>query len=210
MNKKGIIQAGCLFLMTVFLVALFFVGYHYGKSGSQSEIVTVGQKNASQQESTEEILAQGAEYVLESNHLDTDTMDTQTTTLPVEFIGLSKGEVIDYITSHKEQFQGKDEEIKNISMVSFSKDMLVLRKDVIENIAIREAVRKYESNQLYHYYMVLEDGYLVVYKQDKTTLFLETGICEDELDENDKDQLLQGVGVKNVSELYRCLEGYTS
>ncbi len=58
--------------------------------------------------------------------------------------------------------------------------------------------------------MVLEDGAIVVYKQDKTTVFLETGIQDEELDENDKELLLQGIGVKNISELYRYLEGFTS
>ena len=58
--------------------------------------------------------------------------------------------------------------------------------------------------------MVLEDGAIVVYKQDKTTVFLETGIKDEELDENDKELLLQGIGVKNISELYRYLEGFTS
>ena len=109
-----------------------------------------------------------------------------------------------------EQFQEKGEEVKNISMISFSHDTLVLRKDVTDSIAISETIKKYQNDNPYNYYMVLEDGYLIVYKQDKTTVFLETGIREDELDETDRAQLLQGVGVKNISELYRYLEGYTS
>ena len=119
--------------------------------------------------------------MLESHNLDDDKITAKTENVPVELIGLSKKEVIDYITSHMEQFQEKGEEVK-----------------------------KYQNDNPYNYYMVLEDGYLTVYKQDKTTVFLETGIREDELDETDRAQLLQGVGVKNISELYRYLEGYTS
>ena len=116
----------------------------------------------------------------------------------------------DIFKLNMEQFQEKGEEVKNISMISFSHDTLVLRKDVTDSIAISETIKKYQNDNPYNYYMVLEDGYLIVYKQDKTTVFLETGIREDELDETDRAQLLQGVGVKNISELYRYLEGYTS
>ena len=126
---------------------------------------------------------------------------------------MTTGELADAVQAchiSMEQFQEKGEEVKNISMISFSHDTLVLRKDVTDSIAISETIKKYQNDNPYNYYMVLEDGYLIVYKQDKTTVFLETGIREDELDETDRAQLLQGVGVKNISELYRYLEGYTS
>lgn len=211
MNRNVIKQVTCLLMMGAFLVFLYFMGYRYGSNIGEDEIVTLSSEPARLQgETSEELLDNSTEYVLESHDLDSDKRNTESGHIPVEFIGLSKSEVIDYITSHKEQFQDKGEEIKNISMISFSQDMLVLRKDITQSVEISETVKKYENDNQYNYYMVLEDGYIVVYKQDKTTVFLETGISKDELDESDRSQLLQGVGVKNISELYRCLEGYTS
>ncbi len=200
-----------ILLMGIILVVLFFLGYQYGSHLGDTEIVTItGETDISMGETKDEILTIDAEYVMESHDLESDDIRTESERLPVEFIGLSRSEVIDYISSHKKSFQEEGEEIQNISMISFSPDMLVLRKDVTKSLEISETVHQYENDVQYHYYMVLEDGYLVVYKKDKTTLFLETGITEDELDEMDREQLVQGIGVKNISELYRYLEGFTS
>ena len=211
MKNKLVKQTAIVVVMGLCLVFLFYAGYRYGGSLDNDEIITLADGTSYMQgETKEELIDHDTEYVLESHNLDDDKITAKTENVPVELIGLSKKEVIDYITSHMEQFQEKGEEVKNISMISFSHDTLVLRKDVTDSIAISETIKKYQNDNPYNYYMVLEDGYLIVYKQDKTTVFLETGIHEDELDETDRAQLLQGVGVKNISELYRYLEGYTS
>lgn len=211
MKNKLVKQTAIVVVMGLCLVFLFYAGYRYGGSLDNDEIITLADGTSYMQgETKEELIDHDTEYVLESHNLDDDKITAKTENVPVELIGLSKKEVIDYITSHMEQFQKKGEEVKNISMISFSHDTLVLRKDVTDSIAISETIKKYQNDNPYNYYMVLEDGYLIVYKQDKTTVFLETGIREDELDETDRAQLLQGVGVKNISELYRYLEGYTS
>ena len=211
MKNKLVKQTAIVVVMGLCLVFLFYAGYRYGGSLDNDEIITLADGTSYMQgETKEELIDHDTEYVLESHNLDDDKITAKTENVPVELIGLSKKEVIDYITSHMEQFQEKGEEVKNISMISFSHDTLVLRKDVTDSIAISATIKKYQNDNPYNYYMVLEDGYLIVYKQDKTTVFLETGICEDELDETDRAQLLQGVGVKNISELYRYLEGYTS
>lgn len=211
MKNKLVKQTAIVVVMGLCLAFLFYAGYRYGGSLDNDEIITLADGTSYMQgETKEELIDHDTEYVLESHNLDDDKITAKTENVPVELIGLSKKEVIDYITSHMEQFQEKGEEVKNISMISFSHDTLVLRKDVTDSIAISETIKKYQNDNPYNYYMVLEDGYLIVYKQDKTTVFLETGIREDELDETDRAQLLQGVGVKNISELYRYLEGYTS
>ncbi len=211
MKNKLVKQTAIVVVMGLCLVFLFYAGYRYGGSLDNDEIITLADGTSYMRgETKEELIDHDTEYVMESHNLDDDKITAKTENVPVELIGLSKKEVIDYITSHMEQFQEKGEEVKNISMISFSHDTLVLRKDVTDSIAISETIKKYQNDNPYNYYMVLEDGYLTVYKQDKTTVFLETGIREDELDETDRAQLLQGVGVKNISELYRYLEGYTS
>lgn len=211
MRKDIIKQIIWFFGLALMLVGLYLTGYHYGSQigENENEIETVGIRSI-QGETNEEILDKNTEYIIESHNLENDSLKTESMSIPVEFIGLSKSEVIDYITSHDQQFQEEGEEIQNISMISFSHDMLVLRKDVTKSMAISETVKKYENDNPYNYYMVLENGCIIVYKSDKMTVFLETGIKEEELDENDKELLLQGIGVKNISELYRYLEGFTS
>lgn len=211
MNKNILKQIFCLIFMGAFLVIIYFAGYRYADKMEESEIKAPLETEKLPEGSTdEEILDKKAELIIESRNLETDDLETDSEKLPVDLIGLSKSEVIDYITSHSVQFQESDETIKNISMISFSRDTLVIRKDVVESVEISETVRKNESEVLYNYYLVLENECIVVYKQDKTTVFLETGITVEDLDDDEKELLKQGIGVKNISELYRYLEGYTS
>lgn len=210
MKKDVIKQLTVVTVISVLLVLLFAGGYYYGSKIDNNELVTIkAEEHLPEGITAEELLDSDTEYVLESHDLDSDEISYKTEKLPVEFIGLAKNDVIDYITSHKEQFQEKNEEIQNVSMISFSNDTLVLRKDVTESMEISETVT-YFSEEAYHYYIVLEEGTLVVYKQDKTTVFLETGITVEDLEEEEREQLTRGIGIKNISELYRYLEGYTS
>lgn len=210
MNRSVLKQLLVLFVLGILIVVLFVAGYHYGKEIPGGE-VTVAEDDVvfPEGETDEELLEQDAALVIETYDLDKDELAAEEMQLPVEFIGLTKSDVIDFITCHKEQFQEEDEEIKNISMISFDYDRLVLRKEVTKAVKVSDIITP-NQDVTYHYYMVIESGYLVVYKQDKTTVFLETGISRDDLNEEDVEMLLKGIGVKNISELYRYLESYTS
>lgn len=62
----------------------------------------------------------------------------------------------------------------------------------------------------YRYILYARDGFLVVYEQDGTTVLLETHIPLDELPEETKALLVDGIYVKDESELYDLLESYSS
>lgn len=210
MNRSFLKQLLVLLILGIFVMILFIAGYHYGREIPGGEIdIAEDSVVFPEGETDEPLLEQEAVCVIESYDLDKDELTAEEMRLPVEFIGLTKRDVIDYITSHKELFQEEDEEIKNISMISFEHDRLVLRKEVTKAVSVSDIIIPNE-NIAYHYYMVIEAGYLVVYKQDKTTVFLETGISREDLSEDDVKMLLEGIGVKNISELYRYLESYTS
>lgn len=70
-----------------------------------------------------------------------------------------------------------------------------------------------ESMQIqkaYRYILYAKDGFLVVYEQDGTTVLLETHIPVDELPEETKALLADGIYVEDESELYDLLESYSS
>ena len=205
MKNNLVKQTAIVVVMGLCLVFLFYAGYRYGGSLDNDEIITLADGTSYMQgETKEELIDHDTEYVV----MYDATGVRRETGKQAKLLNMIMEQ--DIFKLNMEQFQEKGEEVKNISMISFSHDTLVLRKDVTDSIAISETIKKYQNDNPYNYYMVLEDGYLIVYKQDKTTVFLETGIREDELDETDRAQLLQGVGVKNISELYRYLDGYTS
>lgn len=70
-----------------------------------------------------------------------------------------------------------------------------------------------ESMQIqkaYRYILRAKDDFLVVYEQDGTTVLLETHIHIDELSDETKALLSDGIYVENESELYDLLESYSS
>ena len=101
MKNKLVKQTAIVVVMGLCLVFLFYAGYRYGGSLDNDEIITLADGTSYMQgETKEELIDHDTEYVLESHNLDDDKITAKTENVPVELIGLSKKEVIDYITSH--------------------------------------------------------------------------------------------------------------
>ena len=60
------------------------------------------------------------------------------------------------------------------------------------------------------YYIYERNGYVVIYKNDKTTPYEYTNILFEELPEMLKQEIQNGKYLKNEEELYGFLENYTS
>lgn len=70
-----------------------------------------------------------------------------------------------------------------------------------------------ESNlelDAYQYILVEEDGQIIVYKSDNTTLYLETGIRIEDLPEEERNRIESGIRFENEQELFDFLESYSS
>lgn len=60
------------------------------------------------------------------------------------------------------------------------------------------------------YYLMVEDGKIVVMEEDKRTVYLSTDIYADALSDSLKQELIQGKFIHSMDELYGFLESYTS
>lgn len=67
-----------------------------------------------------------------------------------------------------------------------------------------------QVQKAYRYILRAKDEFLVVYEQDGTTVLLETHIHIDELSDETKALLSDGIYVEDESELYDLLESYSS
>lgn len=108
--------------------------------------------------------------------------------VPEEYLGLTREELISLL---KESDDGR-------SLVSFSSARLVIRSG--------EAV----DPEDYRFLLVLEEGYLKIYYSDKSDVYMDTYLTEDEIPKSEVDVLKSGYYVKGVSELYDYLESITS
>lgn len=66
------------------------------------------------------------------------------------------------------------------------------------------------NDTVYKYYICAENNYIVVYKEDRKTVYMDTGISIDSIDPEDADMIENGIPVEDITTLYRYLESYTS
>lgn len=194
-------------LAGVLFIGMYVFGYKLAQSW-ESEIITFDNKSVAADNQSQVIVKRNTKYTLETYYSDKDETVTESLNIPVELIGLDRNQVIDFIESNTSFFEETDKRILNVMLLSFSDKEVVIRRNVEK---AEEATTKYNySAEVSKYYVVLEENGVVVYKEDKTTVYMETGITENEMDEAMVAELKYGVAIKNISELYRFLESITS
>lgn len=194
-------------LAGVLFIGMYIFGYKLAQSW-ESEIITFDNKSVAADNQSQVIVKRNTKYTLETYYSDKDETVTENLNIPVELIGLDRNQVIDFIESNTSFFEETDKRILNVMLLSFSDKEVVIRRNVEK---AEEATTKYNySAEVSKYYVVLEENGVVVYKEDKTTVYMETGITENEMDEAMVAELKYGVAIKNISELYRFLESITS
>jgi hypothetical protein len=86
----------------------------------------------------------------------------------------------------------------SFELVSFSDQEIVIKKTYNEDFVP------------FRYYVVVKDGYVVIYNSDLKTVFQYTNIEVKNLPEEDRIALSKGIYLNNKDELYALLESYTS
>lgn len=142
------------------------------------------------------VITNKTNYVEESYNIDTEELQKESITPPIEVLGYNRQQLIDYLTRYMSK--NTDETLVNIQLVSFSADSVVVRK------TIRTIEKKY------YYYVLEEDGMISVYKADKKTKYFDTGIKLSEVDEKERQKLTEGFYIEDIRELYNYLESITS
>ncbi len=139
-------------------------------------------------------------YILETYNMKTEQTDTQELNPPAYLVGLTRDQVEDYLTSYMDDMPLSDYNKGLISyeMVRFSSDTIVLRKTYNEDLVP------------FRFYVVVKDGYIVVYNSDLKSIFKNTHILASELSEEDRINLSQGIYVNSLDELYSLLESFSS
>jgi hypothetical protein len=192
-------------LASVFAL-IYYGGYYYAINYMKSDnLITIDDalKNnpsissvTTVNEADEQIVSAKATYTEECYNTDTDELTTQELKMPVEYIGLTRDDVIDYLTTYKNNVS--DETLINIQLVSFSKDSIVVRKTVCNPIAI------------YNYYVISEKNIIKIYNANRDVLYIDTGIDISNLEEEYIEELNNGFYIETIHELYNYLEGVTS
>lgn len=115
-------------------------------------------------------------------------------------VGMTREELSAYLAGQFENMPASEFEKGLLSneLITFSKDKVILRKT-------------YDSGKLdFLYYIAVKNGEIVVYYNDKETVYEYTGISAITLKEEERLALMEGVKVKTAEELFSLLESYSS
>ena len=147
-----------------------------------------------------EIILPSTRYIIELCDMKTNTTDIQESNPPGYLVGLTREEVLDYLESYMQDMTLSEHNKGLISyeLVRFSEDEVTMRKTYNEDTVP------------FRFYVVVKDGYVVVYNSDLKSVFDYTGIEAAKLSEKDRIALSKGIYINSKDELYGLLESFTS
>ncbi|MFG6335761.1 MAG: hypothetical protein K1W20_09925 [Lachnospiraceae bacterium] len=138
-------------------------------------------------------------YLVEQVDLNKGTVTEREETVPVMYIGLNREELLEALSAYdknpplSEQEQG----FETVELPSFSADRVVVCK-------------YYKEKVPRGFYLMVADHFIVVYEEDRNTLYMNTDILLSLLPESLQTEIMEGKYVASEEELYLFLESYSS
>lgn len=140
------------------------------------------------------------QYTLELYDKATDTIETKQQNPPAYIVGLTREEIINYTEDYMDDMTLSEynKGLFAYELLSFSEEEVVMRKS-------------YDVSTIpFRFYVVVKNGYVIVYNSDLKSVHSYTGIEAAKLPESDRVQLSNGIYINTLEELYGLLESYTS
>lgn len=138
-------------------------------------------------------------YLVEQVDLDKGTVTESEETIPVMYIGLNREELLKALSAYEENppLTELEQGFETIELTAFSKD--------------RVAVCKYYKEKTPQgFYLMVADHFIVVYEEDRSTLYMNTDILMERLPDSLQREIMEGKFVASEEELYLFLESYSS
>ncbi len=139
-------------------------------------------------------------YLIEKVDLISGTVDETEESIPIKYIGLDRESLIQELEAYDNNppLTELEQGFETIELTAFSKDRVVICK-------------YYKSEEEDKgYYLMVADHFIVVYREDKQTLYMNTDILLESLNETLQAEVMQGKYVETEEELYNFLESYSS
>ncbi len=120
--------------------------------------------------------------------------------LPAKYIGMNREAFLDAMDYYRKSppLAELERGFQTLEVLSFSP----------EKVQIRVSYRYVQPGDLF--YLAVYKDELVVYLEDRETIYLYTGISPDQLPEDILQMILQGYCIGTEEKLYRFLESYSS
>ena len=141
-------------------------------------------------------------YLVEEIDLTDGTVHEKEESVPVKYIGLDREGLVDELDSYDRNppLTELERGFETIELTAFSKDRVVICK----------YYKLEKEDQSRGYYLMVADHLIVVYREDKRTLYMNTDILLDSLDDALQAEIMQGKYMATEEEVFQFLESYSS
>lgn len=147
-----------------------------------------------------ETLCVETQYVLEEKDILGNTTLETTKKLPQKYIGMNREQFLEAMNVY-ESFPPLSEQERGfvgLEVISFSRERVVVQMNY-----------KYVKSDG-NFYLMVYDNEVLVYLEDKETVYIETGIRLDTLPEEVQYDIINGLFIEKQEDLYDFLETYSS
>lgn len=139
-------------------------------------------------------------YILEIYDRNEGTLSQVEQNPPGDLVGLTREEVEKYL----------DEYMRDLTLSEYNKGLLSYELLSFSDKSVKFR-KSYDADMVpYRFYVVVKNGYVVVYNSDLNSVYDYTQIEAKNLPEEDRIALSNGIYIDNIDELYALLESYTS
>lgn len=208
-NKEGdvILKRKYLYISSFFIVVsifslVFAFSYKLTKNRDNYGSPKPSPTSASEQaDTTSEVrVTDKTIYELEVLQISTDRIVSQNESVPAEFAGKTREELLQYLEHYMDNLPLEESlnGLISFELISFSKEKIVLRKTYQDQA---------KENK---YFLTLAGSEVVVYYNDKKTVYEYTGITTEQLSTEEIAALTIGYYVEGEEQLFGILENYSS
>lgn len=185
-NKKAIERKDQLFTLT--------------ENSQPTQAVEQNTNDSTSVIQTETTVQPTTQYILQIYDMKTGITDTQELNPPAYLVGLTRQEIINYFSVYMSDLPLSEHNMGLLSceLIYFSEDEVIIKKTYNEDFVP------------FQYYVVVKDGFVVVYNSDLKSVYKDTQIEAKNLPEEDRIALSKGIYVNSLDELYALLESYSS
>lgn len=150
--------------------------------------------------SSSETLNVDTEYVLEETDMRTHTVVETTWRLPDKYVGMNREQFLEAMEMYEASppLSEMERGFVSLEVLSFSRKRVVVRMNY-------QYVQPSES-----FYLMVEDNFLVVYLDDRQTVYMNTDIQLTDLPDDVQQDIIQTLFMPDEESLYDFLETYSS
>lgn len=171
-----------------------------GKTSAQGQSATGNQTAIVDVAASNETLSVDTEYVLEETDIASHSVVETVLTIPQQYVGLNREQFLECMERYEmyPPLSELERGFINLEVLSFARERVVIQMNY-------QYVQPSNS-----FYLAVHDNEVVVYLEDKETIYINTGILLEDLPEEVQLEIIQMLWMENEETLYHFLENYSS